>query len=125
LHLRVPDLGVSSPKLTTLGISLGGQPVKHRQLARQVGKRIKDPPANSMASFWFTRSVPSQGTTFVFVSWVCIVDSEGDFHRFIIDMKPKIPTALLQDDLDKFVDDLDDLSTHGSAARIGEESASS
>jgi hypothetical protein len=23
LHLRVPDLGVSSPKLTTLGISLG------------------------------------------------------------------------------------------------------
>jgi hypothetical protein len=31
LHLRVPDLGVSSPKLTTLGISLGGQLVKHRQ----------------------------------------------------------------------------------------------
>jgi hypothetical protein len=27
------------PKLTTLGISLGGQPVKHRQLARQVGDR--------------------------------------------------------------------------------------
>jgi hypothetical protein len=26
----VPDLGVSSPKLITLGISLGGQPVKHR-----------------------------------------------------------------------------------------------
>jgi hypothetical protein len=31
LHLRVPDLGVSSPKLTTLGIPLGGQPVKYRQ----------------------------------------------------------------------------------------------
>jgi hypothetical protein len=31
LHLRVPDLGVSSPKLTTSGIPLGGQPVKHRQ----------------------------------------------------------------------------------------------
>jgi hypothetical protein len=41
-------------KLTTLGISLGGQPVKHRQLARQVGERIEDPPANSMASFQFT-----------------------------------------------------------------------
>jgi hypothetical protein len=54
LHLRVPDLGISSPKLTTLGISLGGQPVKHRQLARQVGKRVKDPPASSMASFQFT-----------------------------------------------------------------------
>jgi hypothetical protein len=37
------------PKLTTLGISLGGQPVRHRQLARQVGERIEDPPVNSMA----------------------------------------------------------------------------
>jgi hypothetical protein len=42
------------PKLTTLGISLGGQPVKHRQLARQVGERVEDPPASSMASFQFT-----------------------------------------------------------------------
>jgi hypothetical protein len=42
------------PKLTTLGISLGGQPIKHRQLARQVGERVKDPPASSMASFQFT-----------------------------------------------------------------------
>jgi hypothetical protein len=41
-------------KLTTLGISLGGQPVKHRQLARQVGERIEDTPANSMASFQLT-----------------------------------------------------------------------
>jgi hypothetical protein len=31
LRLRVSDLGVSSPKLTTLGIPFGGQPVKHRQ----------------------------------------------------------------------------------------------
>jgi hypothetical protein len=37
------------PKLTTLGISLGGQPVKHRQLACQVGERIEDPPVNSIA----------------------------------------------------------------------------
>jgi hypothetical protein len=29
LHFRVPDLGISSPKLTTLGIPLGGQPVKY------------------------------------------------------------------------------------------------
>jgi hypothetical protein len=68
------------PKLITLGISLGGQPVKHRQLARQVGERVKDPPASSMASFKFTRSVPSQGTTFVFGSWVCIADGVGDFR---------------------------------------------
>jgi hypothetical protein len=78
-----------------------------------------------MASFRFTRSVPSQGTTFIFGSWVCIADGEGDFRRFLVDVKPKTRTALLQGDLDKFVNDLDDLSTCGSAMRIGEESASS
>jgi hypothetical protein len=124
LALRVPNLGVSSPKLTTLGISLGGQPVKHRQLARQVGERIEDPPANSMASFQFTRSVPSQGTTFVFGSWVCIADGAGSFSRFLIDMKPKTSVAGPSSDLDKFVDDLDDLSNHASAAKTEVESAS-
>jgi hypothetical protein len=108
-----------------LGISLGGQPVKHRQLARQVGERIEDPSAKSMASFQLTRSVPSQGTTFVFGSWVCIADGEGDFHCFLVDMKPKTPAAFSQSDLDKLVDDLDGSSFHGNATRIKEESASS
>jgi hypothetical protein len=78
-----------------------------------------------MASFQLTSSVPSQGTTFVFGSWVCITDGEGDFRRFLVDMKPKTPAAFSQSDLDKFVDDLDDLSIHGFATRIKEESASS
>jgi hypothetical protein len=78
-----------------------------------------------MASFQFTRSVPSQGTTLVFGPWVCIANGEGDFRRFLIDMKPKTPTAFSQSDLSKFVSDLDDLSIHGSATRIKEESASS
>jgi hypothetical protein len=107
-----------------LGIPFGGQLVKHRQLARQVGERIEDPPANSMASFQFTRSVPSQGTTFVFGSWVCVADGAGSFRRFLVDMKPKTPAAGPHSDLDKFVDDLDDLSIHASATRTGEESAS-
>jgi hypothetical protein len=124
LHLRIPDLGVSSPKLTTTGIPLGGQLVKHRQLARQVGDRIEDPPVNSMASFQFTRSVPSQGTIFVFGSWVCIADGAGSFRRFLVDMKSKTPAAGPRSDLDKFVDDLDDLSIHASATRTKVESAS-
>jgi hypothetical protein len=106
------------PKLTTLGISLDGQPVKHRQLARQVGEHVEDPPASSMASFKFTRSVPSQGTTFVFGSWVCIADGVGDFRRFLSDMKPKTPAADPRSDLDKFVSDLDDLLTGASATKI-------
>jgi hypothetical protein len=76
-----------------------------------------------MASFRFTRLVRSRGTTFVFGSWVCIADGAGNFRRFLVDMKPKIPAADLRSDLDKFVDDLDDLSIHSSAAKIKVESA--
>jgi hypothetical protein len=39
-------------------------------------------------------------------------------------MKQKTPAAVFQSDLDKFVNDLDDLSIHGSATRIEKESAS-
>jgi hypothetical protein len=46
----------------------------------------------------------------------------GNFRRFLIDMKPKTPAAGLCSDLDKFVDDLDDLSIHASAAKIKVES---
>jgi hypothetical protein len=76
-----------------------------------------------MASFKFTRSVPSQDTTFVFGSWVCIADGAGNFRQFLIDMKPKTSAAGPSSDLDKFVDDLDDLSIHSSAAKIEVESA--
>jgi hypothetical protein len=108
----------SHPKLTTLGISLGGQPVKHRQLARQVGERVEDPPESSISSFKFIRSVPSQGTTFVFGSWVCIADGVGNFRRFLVDMRPKTSAADSRSDLDKFVDGLDNLPLHASATRI-------
>jgi hypothetical protein len=123
LHLRVSDLGITLLKLTTSGIPLGGQAVKHRQLARQVGVRIEDPPANSMALSKFTSAVPLQGTTFIFGSWVCVADGAGSFHRFTIDaMKPKTLAASFHSDLDEFVDNLNDLSTHGSTARTEEES---
>jgi hypothetical protein len=111
------------PKLTTLGISLGGQPVKHRQLARQVGERVEDPPASSMTSFNFIRSVPSQGTTFIFGSWVCIADGVGNFRRFLVDMRLKTFVADPRSDLDKFIDGLDKLPLHASAAQIEMESA--
>jgi hypothetical protein len=111
------------PKPTTLGISLGGQPVKHRQLARQVGGRVEDPLASSMATFKFSRSVPSQGTTFIFGSSVCIADGVGNFQQFLVDMKPKTSAADLRSDLDKFINDLDNLSTCASATKIEMESA--
>jgi hypothetical protein len=76
-----------------------------------------------MASFQFTTSVPSQGMTFVFGSWVCVTDGAGSFRRFLVDMKPKTPTTGFHSDLDKFVGNLDDLSIHGSTTRTEEESA--
>jgi hypothetical protein len=98
--------------------------VKHRQLVRQVGVRIEDPPANSMASFKFTSAVLPEGTMFVFGSWVCVADGAGDFCRLTIDvMKPKTLAASFHGELDEFVDNLDDLLIHGSARKIEEESA--
>jgi hypothetical protein len=47
----------------------------------------------------------------------------GDFRRFLVDMKPKTSAADPRSDLDKFIDDLDDLSTHASATKIEVESA--
>jgi hypothetical protein len=61
---------------------------------------------------------------FVFGSWVCVADGEGSFRRFLVEMKPKTPAASSYSDLDKFVDNLDNLSIHGSTTRIKEESAS-
>jgi hypothetical protein len=61
--------------------------------------------------------------TFVFGSWVCIADGAGNFHRFLVDMKPKTSAADPHSDPDKFVDRLDDLSTHASATKIEVESA--
>jgi hypothetical protein len=85
--------------------------------------RIKNPLANSMASFKFTSAVPPEGTTLVFGSWVCIADSAGDIRRFTINvMKLKTLAASFHSELDEFVDNLDDLLTHGSARKIEEES---
>jgi hypothetical protein len=76
--------------------------------------RIKDPPVNSMASFKFTSAVLPEGTMLVFGSWVCIADDAGDFYRLTIDvMKPKTLVACFHSELDEFVDNLDDLLTHG------------
>jgi hypothetical protein len=76
-----------------------------------------------MAAFKFSRSVPSQGTTFIFGSWVCVVDGVADFRRFLVDMKPKISAVDSRSNLDKFVKDFDDLSTRASATKIEMESA--
>jgi hypothetical protein len=73
-----------------------------------------------MASFKFTSAMLPEGMTLVFGSWVCIADGAGDFHRFDV-MKPKTLAASFRSELDEFVDNLNDLLTHGSARKIEEE----
>jgi hypothetical protein len=76
-----------------------------------------------MASFKFTSVVLPEGTTLIFGSWVCVADGVGDFRRLTIDvLKPKTLGASFHSELEEFVDNLDDLLTHGSARKIEEES---
>jgi hypothetical protein len=76
-----------------------------------------------MASLNFIRLVPSQGTTFVFGSWVCIADGADNFLRFLVDMKPKTLAADPRSSLDEFIDKLHNLPLHTSAAQVEMESA--
>jgi hypothetical protein len=78
-----------------------------------------------MASFNFVRTAPSKGTTFVFGTWVCIADGTGNFRRFLVDMTPKTFAADPRSGLDKFIDELDNLPLHTSAAQVEEKSAPS
>jgi hypothetical protein len=103
-----------------LGIPLGGQPDKTRQLARQIGGRIRDPLENSMAIFKFPSPVLPEGTTFVFGSWVCIANGAGGFHWHIVDDTIKLKT--LTSRLDDFVDSLDESPFFDSARETGAES---
>jgi hypothetical protein len=98
-----------------LGIPLGGQPDKTRQLARQVGERIRDPLENSMAIFKFPSPVLPEGMTFVFSSWVYVANGAGRFRRHIVDDTIKLKT--LASRLDDFVDSLDDLPFFDSARK--------
>jgi hypothetical protein len=70
---------------------------------------IEHPLMNSMASFNFTSTMLDGGTTFVFGSWVCIVDGAGSFHWHLFDnMKPEASAASQCSDLDEFIDNLDE-----------------
>jgi hypothetical protein len=62
---------------------------------------------------------------FVFGSWVCIADGAGNFRRFLVDMTPKTVAADPRSGLDKFVDELDNLPLHASAAQVEMESVPS
>jgi hypothetical protein len=83
---------------------------KHRQLAHQVGVFIEHPTENSMAPFDFISAMLNEGTTFIFGSWICVANGLGGFNSHLANSKePKASSSTLSSDLDKFIDNLDDL----------------
>jgi hypothetical protein len=82
--------------------------VKHRQLARQVGVLIENPPENSMESFNFTSAVLDEGTIFIFGSWICVADGLGGFNSHLANSKePEASPSTSSSDLDDFINNLD------------------
>jgi hypothetical protein len=76
----------------------------------QVGAFNEHPPKNSMASFSFTITVLDKGTTLVFGSWICIANGSGGFNVHLANSrKPEPSTPNRCSNLDKFVNNLDEL----------------
>jgi hypothetical protein len=71
---------------------------------------IEHPPENSMASFNFTSVVLDEGTTFIFGSWICVANGLGGFNSHLANSKePEASSSTPSSDLDKFIDNLDDM----------------
>jgi hypothetical protein len=75
---------------------------------RQEGVLIEDPPENLMALFNFTSTVLDEGTTFIFGSWICVVDGLGGFNSHLANSKePEASPSTSSSDLDDFIDNLE------------------
>jgi hypothetical protein len=63
-----------------------------------------------MASLSFTSSMLDEGPIFIFGSWICIANGLGGFNSHVVDSrKAEASTPIQRSDLDKFIDNLDEL----------------
>jgi hypothetical protein len=63
-----------------------------------------------MASFNFTSVVLSEGTTFIFGSGICVANALGGFNSHLVNSRQlKASSSTQSSDLDKFIDNLDEL----------------
>lgn len=76
-----------------------------------------------MVTFNFTNTVLEEGMTFNFGSWVCIANDAGNFRWHLIDNKKmEGPTMLPHNNLDEFIDNLDEMLLPDLAREVGKES---
>jgi hypothetical protein len=53
--------------------------------------------------------VLDKGTTFIFGSWICVANSLGGFNSHLANsMEPEASSSTPSNDLDKFIDNLDE-----------------
>jgi hypothetical protein len=63
-----------------------------------------------MASFNFSSAVLDEGTTFIFGSWICVANGLDGFNSHLVNSrKPEASTSTQSSDLNKFIDNLDEL----------------
>jgi hypothetical protein len=54
--------------------------------------------------------VLDEGITFIFTSWICIANDSGGFNNHLADSrKPEAFATTQRNNLDKFIDNLDEL----------------
>jgi hypothetical protein len=63
-----------------------------------------------MASFNFTSAMLDEGTTFVFGSWIFMANGSGGFNSHLAETsKPEAPIANRRNNLDEFIDNLNEM----------------
>jgi hypothetical protein len=72
-----------------------------------------------MASFNFTSTVPDEGTTFIFGSWICDANGSGGFNSHLADSRKLEAFAATRcSNLGKFIDNLNKLPLPDLAGEI-------
>jgi hypothetical protein len=65
------------------------------------------------------QAVLDEGITFIFGFWICVANSLGSFNSHLIDCrKPEASAPTRHNDLDEFIDNLDELPLHDLVLQI-------
>ena len=106
LHHPVLDLGDSLPKPYHLRVSLGG--IASKTLT--AGVSYWGPHRRSCDELTNFSTVPAEGTTFIFGSWICIDDGVGGFSSHLANSRePEAPMSTPCSGIDNLVEHLSDI----------------
>jgi hypothetical protein len=102
--------------------------VKYRQLGRQVGMLIENPPMNLIASFNSTSIVLDEGTTLTFTLgfWICIANDRDDFGGHRADTREReASTRASCHDINNLIDNLGEIRLSDLISKVRENCSAS